>query len=114
MCDTFVPHAAVADGWMFPARLPKAIVVPASDDGVDCSYVTASISEDRGMWTKREDATGKCEECRICSPSALDKTLLLSLTWLMTLRLLCNAEPCQTRCPICGHPLRYHNKRAAV
>jgi rubrerythrin len=57
---------------------------------------------------------GTCEDCRICSPSALDKILLLSLTWLMTLLLLCNVEPAHKRCPICGHPLKYHRKRPAV
>jgi len=57
---------------------------------------------------------GKCENCRICYPSAIDRVLLLSLTWLMTLLLLCNVEPFPKRCPICGHPLKYHDKRTAV
>jgi len=55
---------------------------------------------------------GRCPDCRICSPSAFDRVLLLSLTWLMILLLLCNVEPFHERCPICGHPLKYHEKHA--
>jgi hypothetical protein len=56
----------------------------------------------------------KCEDCRICAPSGFGKVLLLSLALLMTLLLLCRVEPRHTRCPICGHPLKYPRKRAAV
>jgi hypothetical protein len=44
----------------------------------------------------------------------MEKVLLTSLALLMTLLLRCNAEPFLTRCPICGHPLKYHDKHAAV
>ena len=60
------------------------------------------------------DGIGTCEDCRICSPSPLDKLLRLNFVWLATLRLLLSREPAETRCPICGHPLRYHKKRTAV
>jgi rubrerythrin len=60
------------------------------------------------------DGSGRCEDCRICSPSPLERLLLLNLLCLVSLRLLCGGEPAETRCPICGHPFRYHKRRAAV
>jgi len=50
----------------------------------------------------------------MCSPSTLERVLLLSITLFMTVLLLCNVEPDDSRCPICGHPLRFHRRRAAV
>ena len=64
--------------------------------------------------SKKRDGMGKCKDCRICAPTAVERVLFLSLAWLMTLLLLCNVEPFHKRCPVCGHPLRYHHKRAAV
>jgi len=55
-----------------------------------------------------------CPDCRVCSPSWVDRVFLLSLTWLMTLLVLCSAEPQATRCPICGHPLRCHKRWRAI
>ena len=60
------------------------------------------------------EGTGRCPDCRVCSPTALDRILMLSMTALMTVLLLCRVEPFHSRCPVCGHPLRYHRKRAAV
>lgn len=56
---------------------------------------------------------GKCEDCRICHPSGIDLLLSLSIVFLMTVLLLLKAEPPGTRCPICGHPLKYHDRRTA-
>lgn len=63
---------------------------------------------------READGIGRCEDCRICSPSPLDRLLLLNLFCLVSLRLFLSGEPAETRCPICGHPLRYHKRRPAV
>ena len=56
----------------------------------------------------------RCEDCRICSPSPLDLLLALNLFLLAILRVILGREPAETRCPICEHPLRYHERRTAV
>jgi hypothetical protein len=57
---------------------------------------------------------GRCENCRVCSPTILDKILLMSVTLFMTILLLLRVEPAESRCPICGHSLKLHRGRPAV
>jgi hypothetical protein len=55
---------------------------------------------------------GTCRDCRICTRREITKLLLLLPRLLMLLTLRWNVGLFRKRCPVCGHLLTHHERRA--